>query len=74
MGVWRVVGGVFVVGPSGASAIYMALLRMLVVQYAWLKCVLTGVIVNALMFVRFEVWFKVPLFKGQLDPLAFLGY
>ena len=22
----------------------------------------------------FEVWFKVPLFKGTLDPLAFLGY
>ena len=22
----------------------------------------------------FEVWFKVPLYKGPLDPLAFLGY
>jgi hypothetical protein len=22
----------------------------------------------------FEVWFKVPLFKGMFDPLSFLGY
>jgi hypothetical protein len=24
--------------------------------------------------VMFEVWFKVPLYKGALDPLRFLGY
>jgi hypothetical protein len=28
----------------------------------------------AAFFGMFEVWFKVPLFKGALDPLAFLGY
>jgi len=27
-----------------------------------------------LFFLMFEVWFKVPLFKGTLDPLHFLGY
>jgi hypothetical protein len=27
-----------------------------------------------LFFLMFEVWFKVPLFKGWLDPLRFLGY
>jgi hypothetical protein len=26
------------------------------------------------LFLMFEVWFKVPLFKGTLDPLSFLGY
>ena len=30
--------------------------------------------INALFFVMFEVWFKVPLYKGALEPLAFLGY
>jgi hypothetical protein len=30
--------------------------------------------VNALFFVMFEVWFKVPLYKGALNPLGFLGY
>ena len=27
-----------------------------------------------LFFVMFEVWFKVPLFKGSLEPLRFLGF
>jgi hypothetical protein len=36
--------------------------------------VLTGVIVVTLFFMMFEVWFKVPLYKGSLDPLRFLGY
>ena len=29
---------------------------------------------NVSFFLMFEVWFKVPLFKGDLDPLHFLGY
>ena len=33
-----------------------------------------GVGINALFFMMFEVWFKVPLFKGVLNPLGFLGY
>ena len=36
--------------------------------------VITGIAVNAFFFVLFEVWFKVPLFKGTLEPLRFLGY
>jgi hypothetical protein len=32
------------------------------------------VVVNAVFFLMFEVWFKVPLYKGTLDPLRFLGY
>ena len=33
-----------------------------------------GVTVMTFFFLMFEVWFKVPLYKGLLDPLAFLGY
>ena len=33
-----------------------------------------AVIVNAVFFLMFEVWFKVPLYKGTLEPLRFLGY
>jgi hypothetical protein len=40
---------------------------------AW-KAVLIGLAVNAAFFAMFEVWFKVPLYKGTLEPLAFLGY
>ena len=28
----------------------------------------------AFFFALFEVWFKVPLYKGMLEPLRFLGY
>jgi Tripartite tricarboxylate transporter TctB family len=57
-----------------ASAIYIALFMVVLGKYSWLKSVLTGVVVVAFFFLMFEVWFKVPLYKGKLEPLAFLGY
>ena len=36
--------------------------------------VVLSVIIVAVFFLMFEVWFKVPLYKGSLDPLRFLGY
>jgi len=57
-----------------ASAIYIALFMIVLGKYRIAKSVLIGVTVNALFFAMFEVWFKVPLYKGSLDPLAFLGY
>lgn len=57
-----------------ASAIYIALFMVILGKYPPLKSVLVAVIVNALFFLMFEVWFKVPLYKGSLEPLAFLGY
>lgn len=57
-----------------ASAIYIALFMVVLGKYPVLKSVLVAVIVNSLFFMMFEVWFKVPLFKGALDPLRFLGY
>ncbi|MEQ1805397.1 MAG: tripartite tricarboxylate transporter TctB family protein [Burkholderiaceae bacterium] len=61
-------------GMYVASAIYIVLFMVILGKYPALKSVLVGVIVNALFFAMFEVWFKVPLFKGSLDPLRFLGY
>jgi Tripartite tricarboxylate transporter TctB family len=57
-----------------ASAIYITLFMIVLGKYPPLKSVLLGVVVSAVFFVMFEVWFKVPLFKGTLDPLHFLGY
>jgi hypothetical protein len=57
-----------------ASALYISLFMIVLGKYAVLKSILLGVIVNAIFFLMFEVWFKVPLFKGSLDPLRFLGY
>ena len=57
-----------------ASAIYIAVFMVVLGKYKPVKSVLLGVIVSAVFFVMFEVWFKVPLFKGSLEPLRFLGY
>jgi Tripartite tricarboxylate transporter TctB family len=57
-----------------ASAIYIALFMIVLGKYSVLKSLLTAVIVNVVFFLMFEVWFKVPLFKGTLEPLRFLGY
>ena len=57
-----------------ASAIYIALFMVWLGKYSWLKSILVGVLVNVSFFLMFEVWFKVPLWKGDLDPLRFLGY
>ena len=57
-----------------ASAIYIAVFMIVLGEYPPLKSVLLAVIVNGVFFLMFEVWFKVPLYKGSLDPLHFLGY
>ncbi len=57
-----------------ASAVYIALFMIVLGKYTVLKSTVVAVLVVALFFMMFEVWFKVPLFKGSLDPLRFLGY
>jgi hypothetical protein len=57
-----------------ASALYIALFMIVLGKYSWVKSVIIALAVNTLFFFMFEVWFKVPLFKGALDPLRFLGY
>ncbi|HKX44651.1 MAG TPA: tripartite tricarboxylate transporter TctB family protein [Burkholderiaceae bacterium] len=66
--------GVVFLGLYVASAIYIALFMKVLGKYAAWKSVLIGVLVNAVFFAMFEVWFKVPLYKGTLEPLRFLGY
>ena len=57
-----------------ASTVYIALFMVILGKYSWVKSALIALAVNVLFFFMFEVWFKVPLFKGSLDPLHFLGY
>lgn len=68
------VGAVAVLGLYVASALYIAAFMSLLGRYAWWKGVAVGVGVAVAFFLMFEVWFKVPLYKGVLDPLSFLGY
>ena len=62
------------VGLYVASAVYIALFMIILGKFSPIKSVITSLIVVVLFFFMFEVWFRVPLFKGQFDPLSFLGY
>ena len=66
--------GVQFLGMYVASAIYIALFMIILGKFSKVKSVVTAGAVVVLFFIMFEVWFKVPLFKGKFDPLAFLGY
>jgi hypothetical protein len=66
--------GVKYLGLYVASAIYITVFMIWLGKYSWLRSIAVGCVLNAIFFLMFEVWFKVPLFKGELDPLRFLGY
>lgn len=71
--------GVFVLGIQLfgiylAATAYIAVFMVWLGKYHWGKGVGLGFAVSAAMFLMFEVWFQVPLFKGYFDPLGFLGY
>ena len=66
--------GIWFLGLYVASAIYIALFMIILGKYSPTRSVLVALAVNGLFFMMFEVWFKVPLYKGTLEPLRFLGY
>jgi Tripartite tricarboxylate transporter TctB family len=57
-----------------ASAIYIALFMIILGKYSAVRSLAVGVGVSVYFFMMFEVWFKVPLYKGTLNPTGFLGY
>jgi hypothetical protein len=62
------------IGIYVASALYIALFMVLLGRFDWPRSLGVGLGVCVVFFVMFEVWFKVPLFKGALNPTGFLGY
>lgn len=68
------VGAIQLIGIYVASAVYIALFMIILGKYSWLKSVTIALAVNAVFFMMFEVWFKVPLHKGAYDMLSFLCY
>ena len=62
------------VGVYVASAVYIALFMTLLGKYSPVKSAMVAAVIMVLFFLLFEVWFKVPLFKGQVNMLQFTGY
>jgi len=67
-------GAIMLLGQYVASAVFVALFMLWLGKYSPFKSVLLGIAVNAFFFAMFEVWFKVPLYKGAFNLLAFTGY
>ena len=55
------------VGLYVASIIFIALFMRLQGKFSVFKSALTALTVVAVLFVMFEIWFKVPLIKGPLE-------
>lgn len=68
------VGAVQLIGLYVASAVYITAFMMWLGRYSALRSAIVGVGVSAAFFAMFEIWFKVPLFKGEWNLLSFLGY
>jgi hypothetical protein len=66
--------GIQLIGIYVASAIYIAVFMVWLGKYHWIRSVLLGIAVSIVTFMMFEVWFKVPLFKGAFNPLSIIGY
>lgn len=66
--------GIQLIGIYAASAAYIAVFMVWLGRYNWIKGVLLGIAVSVTTFMMFEIWFKVPLFKGAFNPLSLIGY
>jgi len=68
------VAGIEFLGVYVASAIYITVFMIWLGKFSIIKAVIAALAVNVVFFFMFEVWFKVPLYKGTLDLLGFTGY
>jgi hypothetical protein len=68
------VGAIHWLGIYISAILYIALFMIVLGKYNPVKSVIIAFATQAIFFVMFEVWFKVPLFKGSLDLLRFTGY
>jgi Tripartite tricarboxylate transporter TctB family len=62
------------IGLYIGSVLFIAGFMVWVGHYHWAKSIGIALAVMVIAFLMFEVWFKVPLFKGSFNLLSFLGY
>jgi hypothetical protein len=68
------VGAIQLFGIYVASAVYIGVFMHWLGKYALSWSLVLGLCLMTAFFLLFEVWFKVPLYKGLWDPLFWLGY
>ena len=60
------------IGLYVATTLYMAVYMRWIGRFPWLSVAVVSVVVSAVTFFVFEIWFLVPMPKGPLE--AWLGY
>ena len=55
-----------------ASVIFIAFFMRWQGKFSWLRCAVVSIATTLVIFMMFEIWFKVPLLKGPLE--AALGF
>ncbi len=67
--------GIQLIGIYVASMVYIAVFMRWLGHYSWRKSAALGAAVSIFVFMMFEIWFQVPLYRGALfDPLSLIGY
>lgn len=66
--------GVELIGIYVSAALYIAAFMIWLGGYKWPKSLAVGLSVSVTMFLMFEMWFKVPLYKGAYNPLSLIGF
>lgn len=66
--------GIQLIGIYVAATIYITAFMIWLGKYSWVRGITTALAVSVVMFLMFEVWFQVPLYKGAFNPLEFTGY
>ncbi|MBA2961496.1 MULTISPECIES: tripartite tricarboxylate transporter TctB family protein [Ramlibacter] len=62
-----------IIGLYVASAIYIAVFMITLGKYPKGRSIALSVAIMVLFYMLFEVWFKVPLYKGAFNPLQLVG-
>lgn len=57
-----------------SAVLFIALFMVFVGRYPWWKAALVAIGINVVFFALFEIWFLVPLYKGEWNPMSFLGF
>lgn len=68
------IGGIYIVGIYVSSLVYICAFMLWLGKYPWYKALSVSFGVSLVLFLMFEVWFKVPLPKGAYNVLTYFGY
>lgn len=62
------------IGIYVSGVVFITLFMVYLGHYSWVKSMSISLAVMIATFAMFEIWFRVPLWKGDYNPLFWTGY